>query len=65
MIGFEDTQRLEEAGVIEIEPLAYMRGRTLANAFVRSADVATPTPVEAATAPRPTPAPWSASTPSR
>jgi phosphate starvation-inducible PhoH-like protein len=34
MIGFEDTQRLEEAGVIEIAPLAYMRGRTLANAFV-------------------------------
>ena len=34
MIGFEDTHRLEEAGVIEIAPLAYMRGRTLSNAFV-------------------------------
>jgi phosphate starvation-inducible PhoH-like protein len=26
--------RLEEAGVIEVAPLAYMRGRTLSNAFV-------------------------------
>jgi phosphate starvation-inducible PhoH-like protein len=34
MIGFEEATRLEEAGVLEIAPLAYMRGRTLANAFV-------------------------------
>ncbi|MEW6074452.1 MAG: PhoH family protein [Planctomycetota bacterium] len=34
LIGFEDTRRLEEAGVIEIAPLAYMRGRTLSNSFV-------------------------------
>ncbi len=34
MIGFEEASRLEEAGVIEIAPLAYMRGRTLANSFV-------------------------------
>ncbi|QDV06563.1 PhoH-like protein [Planctomycetes bacterium Poly30] len=34
MIEPEDLERLEEAGVIEIAPLAYMRGRTLSNAFV-------------------------------
>jgi len=34
LIGFEDTNRLEEAGVIEVAPLAYMRGRTLSQAFV-------------------------------
>lgn len=34
MIEAEDLERLEEAGVIEIAPLAYMRGRTLSNAFV-------------------------------
>jgi phosphate starvation-inducible PhoH-like protein len=30
----EEVARLEETGVIEIAPLAYMRGRTLSNAFV-------------------------------
>jgi phosphate starvation-inducible PhoH-like protein len=34
LIGFEDTGRLEDAGVIEVAPLAYMRGRTLSQAFV-------------------------------
>ena len=34
LLGFEDVSQLEEAGVIEIAPLAYMRGRTLSNAFV-------------------------------
>jgi len=34
IIGFEDVTRLEEAGVIEVAPLAYMRGRTLSHAFV-------------------------------
>ena len=34
MIGFDDVMRLEEAGVIEVAPLAFMRGRTLSNAFV-------------------------------
>jgi len=33
-IGFEDVIRMEEVGVIEIAPLAFMRGRTLANSFV-------------------------------
>ncbi len=34
MLEREDTARLMEKGVIEIAPLAYMRGRTLNNAFV-------------------------------
>jgi phosphate starvation-inducible PhoH-like protein len=34
LMQFEDVQRLEEAGVIEIAPLAFMRGRTLNQAFV-------------------------------
>ena len=34
LLGFEDLTQLEEAGVIEIAPLAYMRGRTLSNAYV-------------------------------
>ena len=32
--GLEHTTRLMERGVIEIAPLAYMRGRTLEDAFV-------------------------------
>ena len=34
LIDADDLARLEEAGVIEVAPLAYMRGRTLAQAFV-------------------------------
>jgi len=34
MIGQEDTARMMERGLIEIAPLAYMRGRTLSNAYV-------------------------------
>lgn len=34
MAGAEETARLMEKGVIEIAPLAYMRGRTLPNAFI-------------------------------
>jgi phosphate starvation-inducible PhoH-like protein len=34
MLDTEDVSRLTEKGVIEIAPLAYMRGRTLARAFV-------------------------------
>ena len=33
MIGKEKTQRMIDTGVLEIAPLAYMRGRTLNNAF--------------------------------
>ncbi|MFT4902141.1 MAG: phosphate starvation-inducible PhoH-like protein [Lentimonas sp.] len=34
MIGKEQTLQLVERGTVEIAPLAYMRGRTLSNAFV-------------------------------
>ena len=34
MIGQDETLKLLERGVIEIAPLAYMRGRTLSNAFI-------------------------------
>ncbi len=34
LLGFETTQRLFERGTIEIAPLAFMRGRTLNNAFI-------------------------------
>lgn len=34
MLEPEDVARLTEKGVIEIAPLAYMRGRTLSNAFI-------------------------------
>ena len=34
IFGVDHTNRLMERGVIEIAPLAYMRGRTLENAFV-------------------------------
>lgn len=34
MLDPEDVARLTEKGVIEIAPLAYMRGRTLAHAFI-------------------------------
>ncbi|MGO2083233.1 PhoH family protein [Vagococcus sp.] len=34
ILGMEHTNRLMERGVIEIAPLAYMRGRTLEDAFI-------------------------------
>ena len=34
ILGQEYTQRMMERGVIEIAPLAYMRGRTLDDSFV-------------------------------
>jgi phosphate starvation-inducible PhoH-like protein len=34
MISLESFRRMEENGVIEIAPLAYMRGRTLSEAFI-------------------------------
>lgn len=34
LIGRDRTEQLQEKGVIEVAPLAYMRGRTLADAFV-------------------------------
>ena len=34
MMGLEVYTRLMEKGVIEVAPLAYMRGRTISNAFI-------------------------------
>lgn len=34
LVSMDEVHRLEEAGVIEVAPLAYMRGRTLSNAMV-------------------------------
>lgn len=34
MLGFETVAKLQERNVIEIAPLAYMRGRTLSNAYI-------------------------------
>ena len=34
MIGFEKSERLMNREIIEIAPLAYMRGRTLSNSFI-------------------------------
>ncbi|NLB90780.1 MAG: phosphate starvation-inducible protein PhoH, partial [Clostridiales bacterium] len=34
MVGSETYQRLTEKGIIEVAPLAYMRGRTLSDSFV-------------------------------
>lgn len=34
MLGYEQVTKLQERNVIEIAPLAYMRGRTLSNAYV-------------------------------
>jgi len=33
LVDFEEVARLEESGILEIAPLAYMRGRTLSHAF--------------------------------
>ena len=33
-MGAEAYQRLVETGVVEVAPLAYMRGRTLSDAFI-------------------------------
>ena len=35
MLGAENFQKCQERGDIEVAPLAYMRGRTLDNAFIR------------------------------
>lgn len=34
MLGFENYGKMVERGIIEVAPLAYMRGRTLSNAFI-------------------------------
>jgi phosphate starvation-inducible PhoH-like protein len=44
MMGKEDTHRLMERGLIEIAPLAYMRGRTLSDAYIILDEAQTTTP---------------------
>ena len=34
MLGFEQVDRLIDRNIIEVAPLAYMRGRTLNDAFI-------------------------------
>jgi phosphate starvation-inducible PhoH-like protein len=46
ILGMEHTQRLVERGVIEIAPLAYMRGRTLDDAFVILDEAQNTTPAQ-------------------
>lgn len=46
VLGVEHTQRLIERGTIEIAPLAYMRGRTLDDAFVILDEAQNTTPAQ-------------------
>ncbi|MBA2873525.1 PhoH family protein [Thermaerobacillus caldiproteolyticus] len=46
VLGAEHTQRLVERGTIEIAPLAYMRGRTLEDAFVILDEAQNTTPAQ-------------------
>jgi len=46
VLGVDHTQRLIERGTIEIAPLAYMRGRTLEDAFVILDEAQNTTPAQ-------------------
>ena len=46
VLGSDHTERLIERGVIEIAPLAYMRGRTLDDAFVILDEAQNTTPAQ-------------------
>lgn len=46
LLDAEDVVALEEANVIEVAPLAYMRGRTLSNAFVILDEAQNTTPTQ-------------------
>ncbi len=46
MVDFERAKELVEKGVIEVAPLAFMRGRTLSNAFVILDEAQNTTPVQ-------------------
>ena len=46
LLSFEAVTKLEEAGVIEVAPLAYMRGRTLDNAFIILDEAQNTTPAQ-------------------
>lgn len=34
ILGYENFEKFKERGLIEVAPLAYMRGRTLDNAYI-------------------------------
>ena len=46
MLGAENTEKLIEKGIIEIAPLAYMRGRTLEDAYVILDEAQNTTPAQ-------------------
>ncbi len=46
MVDFERAKELVERGVVEVAPLAFMRGRTLSNAFVILDEAQNTTPVQ-------------------
>ncbi len=46
LLGRERSEQLQEKGVIEVAPLAYMRGRTLADAFVILDEAQNTTPAQ-------------------
>ncbi|MFM7264985.1 MAG: PhoH family protein [Cyanobium sp.] len=46
VVGRERTEALQEKGVIEVAPLAYMRGRTLADSFVIVDEAQNTTPAQ-------------------
>ncbi|WP_143810667.1 PhoH family protein, partial [Oenococcus oeni] len=46
IIGSEQSGRLIERGIVEVAPLAYMRGRTLDNAFIILDEAQNTTPAQ-------------------
>lgn len=46
LLGMDQTNRLMERGTVEVAPLAYMRGRTLENAFVILDEAQNTTPAQ-------------------
>ena len=42
MVGAEHAQKYLERGVVEVAPLAFMRGRTLNNSFIILTKLRTP-----------------------
>jgi phosphate starvation-inducible PhoH-like protein len=46
MVDFERAKEMVERGIVEVAPLAFMRGRTLSNAFVILDEAQNTTPVQ-------------------
>jgi phosphate starvation-inducible PhoH-like protein len=46
MVDFERAKEMVEKGIVEVAPLAFMRGRTLSNAFVILDEAQNTTPVQ-------------------